>query len=432
MDILEKINRAFGNWYEGLFGGTDDVRPRDILRRILAAMEDNRKEGFDNKVYVPNQYILEIAVDDEEEKEYLLSFLDRAELEAAIRRYCQQNHYHIRGPLDFTIKESDDPDAKRRGEKVRVRCRYNTRINAPEAPAAVAPSASERIVAPVGEIPALPAEDRTVANLRHLDGGDASDEGGTVPAIALATLVVYAPDRPPYRYMIARGSVNIGRSSRANNELVIESDGQLSKRHARIELDADGQFTLYDLDSTNGTKVNGKRIDNRSLHDGDEIIVGTTRILFQRSQAGEGAQSEEASQPSSARSQGTFGGAAAAPLHDGGSSSPPKRQLRLRASRLILMDDDQEVDDYLLASETLIGRGVTNDIVLPDRTIATRHARILYDGEYYQLEVLSDESPTERNGAPVPRGKTVALQDGDKLTLGSLTLLFVDGTGESR
>ena len=50
----------------------------------------------------------------------------------------------------------------------------------------------------------------------------------------------------------------IGRSPRSGNDLTIESDGQISKRHARIELDAEGRFTLYDLDSTNGTKVNGQ------------------------------------------------------------------------------------------------------------------------------------------------------------------------------
>src|ERR1700726_4508531 len=75
MDLFEKFNRTFGSWYEGLFGGGDDVRPKDILRRIIAALEDHRKEGFDNRIYVPNQYVLEINVHDEEEKEYLLSFL---------------------------------------------------------------------------------------------------------------------------------------------------------------------------------------------------------------------------------------------------------------------------------------------------------------------------------------------------------------------
>lgn len=425
MDILEKINRAFGNWYEGLFGGSDDVHPKDILRRILAAMEDNRKEGFDNKIYVPNQYVLEIAVEDEEEKDYLLSFLDRDELEAAIRRYCQQNHYHIRGGLDFTIKESDDPEAARRGEKVRVRCRYNTKITAPEpAPAAISPAAP-----PMQEaLPSIPVEERTVAGASTYDAGE---EGGTVPAIALATLVVYAPDRPPFRYLIARGSVAIGRSARSGNHLVVESDGQISKRHARIELDADGQFTLYDLDSTNGTKVNGKRIENRTLRDGDEITLGATRILFQRQAIGENAGSEEVSPRQSGRAQGTYGGAAAVlPREEGGSSSPPVRPLRVRAARLILTNAMGDVDDYLLASETLIGRAVTNDIVLPDRSIATRHARIVHDGEGYVLEPLAEDGmATAHNGRAVPVGKAVSLTDGDSISLGSLTLRFEDGTG---
>src|SRR5438552_703942 len=121
MEIFEKVNRAFGSWYEGLFGGSDDVRPKDILRRIFVAMEENRKEHLDDKIYVPNHYILEIAVDDEEEKEYLRSFLVREELETAIRRYCKQNRYEVRGGLEFTIREVEpDPEARRR-EKVRVR-----------------------------------------------------------------------------------------------------------------------------------------------------------------------------------------------------------------------------------------------------------------------------------------------------------------------
>src|SRR5579871_4968641 len=136
MNPLERFNRTFGTWYEGLFGGSDDVRPKDILRRILAAMEDHRKEGFDNRIYVPNQYILEINVHDSEEKEYLLSFLNKDELEAAVRRYCQQNHYHIRGALDFTIKEVEDAELNpaKRGEKVRVRCRYDSKVTAPAPP----------------------------------------------------------------------------------------------------------------------------------------------------------------------------------------------------------------------------------------------------------------------------------------------------------
>jgi hypothetical protein len=279
MDLFEKINRSFGSWYEGLFGGGDDVRPKDILRRIIAAMEDHRKEGFDNRVYVPNQYVLEINVHDEEEKQYLLSFLDRDELEVALRRYCQQNHYHIRGTLDFTIKEVEELEAENNGkrEKVRVRCRYDTKVTAPEAKAEFSLPQGPSVPGMAALSPAA-HEDRTVAST----WGDHDMEEGTVPSVSSAALIVYAPDRPPHRFAIARGAISIGRSPRVGNDLVIESDGQLSKRHARIEMDADGRFTLYDLGSTNGTKVNGRRVDNRTLHDNDEITLGATRITFQQ------------------------------------------------------------------------------------------------------------------------------------------------------
>lgn len=422
MDLFEKINRSFGSWYEGLFGGSDDVRPKDILRRILTAMENHRKEGFDNKVYVPNQYVLEINVHDEEEKEYLLSFLNKDELEAAVRRYCQQNHYHIRGALDFTIKEVEDVElaAGKKGEKVRVRCRYDSKVTAPEPPKLLEARRETSLI-----------EERTVANV----GLYGEEEGGTVPSVASAGVVVYAPDRSPYRFAIARAAISIGRSPKAGNDLVIESDGQISKRHARIELDADGHFTIYDLGSTNGTKVNGRRIDNRTLHDGDEIQVGATRLTFQQtpleSSLIDPTRAEEAQHAAvgaGGRTQGFYGGAAASPVvEENGSSSPPRRMLHSRTARLVLTDGLQDVDDFLLASETIIGRGVTNDIVLPDRSIATRHARLVNDGDGYRLEALSDGNSTTLNGIPLPARQPAPLHDGDRIGLGVLTMRFESG-----
>jgi pSer/pThr/pTyr-binding forkhead associated (FHA) protein len=414
MDLFEKINRSFGQWYEGLFGGSDDVRPKDILRRILAAMEDNRKEGFDSKIYVPNQYILEINVQDEEEKEYLLSFLNKDELEAAVRKYCQQNQYHIRGALDFTVREadadSDSADADKKPEKVRVRCRYDTRVTAP--PARYAPE---------------PPEDRTVAKVSMHN----PDEEGTVAAVASASLVVYAPDRSPFRYSISRGSVLIGRSASSGCDLVIASDGQISKKHAKIELDPDGKFTLYDLNSTNGTKINGRRVENRSLNDGDEIHIGETRITFQRSASESYVPASGGPvtrpEPRLAASRGMYGGAAMRNFEEPGSSSPPLRLLHTRSARLVLMDAEQDVDDYLLASETTLGRAVTNDIVLPERSVAARHARICSDGDGYTLEPLAPGHIVAVNGVPLAAGESSVLRDRDRITLGTLTLRFESG-----
>ena len=125
MDIFERFNSKFGKWYEGLFGGdAGELRPKDVLRKIIGAMEDGRKEGFDGKVYVPNKYILELAVDDVEEREYLLSFLDEEELVAVLQRFMAQNGYKTRGPLDFTIAEVPEPEREAGREKLRVRVRY--------------------------------------------------------------------------------------------------------------------------------------------------------------------------------------------------------------------------------------------------------------------------------------------------------------------
>ena len=47
-----------------------------------------------------------------------------------------------------------------------------------------------------------------------------------------------------------------------------------SRVHCRIEVDADGGVEVVDLDSTNGTFVNGQRATRAALKDGDRLGVG--------------------------------------------------------------------------------------------------------------------------------------------------------------
>ena len=407
MDLFEKFNRSFGSWYEGLFGGSDDVRPKDILRLILSAIEDNRKEGFDNRVYVPNQYVLEIAVNDEEEKEYLLAFLDRAELEAAIRRCCKQNNYHIRGPLEFTVREVDDPAIlNKRGEKVRVRCRYNTKIAGLEPAAVPAPPMRSE----------APDEDRTIASVASRD----DDEEGTVAAIVAGLLVVHPPDRPAFRYGLTRPAVTIGRSLKAGNDIVIESDTQMSRQHARIQRDATGHFTVQDLKTTNGSFVNGGRVERATLNHGDEIRLGLTRIVFERGSDDNDGGDLRVGAPAIRRP------VTESPLEL--PSGPYPRKLQVRTARLVWVEGGRDKDDFLLASETLIGRGVTNDIVLPDRSVATRHARVsVSDGSYLIESLRSDSAPTLLNGLALLPGQPTPLKQGDRIVVGSVQLRFEAG-----
>ena len=399
MDFLERFNSKFGNWYEGLFGGdAGELRPKDVLRKITAAMEDHRKEGFDNKVYVPNKYVLELAVDDPEERDYLLSFLDEEELVSVLKRFMAQNHYHTRGPLDFTIADISEAERGAGREKLRVKVRFEKGHEAPPA----APDASP-VSTGEGAWHAKPAQEVRLGadpdDLPTVAGMDFDeDEPGTVPAIAWAALAITASDGRKSHFSLTRPETSIGRSRNAGNDLVLDSDGMASKTHARIERERDGHFTLYDLGSTNGVKVNGARVEgNRLLRDGDEILIGATKLTFQ--------QAGDAERPSP-------------PEVDAGGGNAPRR------GRLVTPDGQEHV----LASETLIGRAVTSDIVLQDLSVATKHARIVApDAATYYLESLAVEQETLHNGRPAPPGRRTLLADGDEVTLGRVALRFVGG-----
>jgi pSer/pThr/pTyr-binding forkhead associated (FHA) protein len=73
--------------------------------------------------------------------------------------------------------------------------------------------------------------------------------------------------------------LTIGRGGQ--NDVSIEGDEFASARHARVEPRRDGVW-VQDLGSTNGTHVNGVRIDRpRRLTDGDVVRIGETELRFE-------------------------------------------------------------------------------------------------------------------------------------------------------
>ena len=78
----------------------------------------------------------------------------------------------------------------------------------------------------------------------------------------------------------------IGRSSKKRNlqpEIACDWDGAVSHRHAKIELDPDGNVFLVDLGSTNGTMLNGQLISPNNpvkLKDGDRVSLGGKTALI--------------------------------------------------------------------------------------------------------------------------------------------------------
>ncbi|NBD34544.1 MAG: FHA domain-containing protein, partial [Chloroflexi bacterium] len=67
-----------------------------------------------------------------------------------------------------------------------------------------------------------------------------------------------------------------GRSSQ--NDVVLQ-DAKVSRHHARIERRQAGYY-LVDLHSSNGSFVNGRRVEHALLHHGDEIRLGNAVMEF--------------------------------------------------------------------------------------------------------------------------------------------------------
>lgn len=60
---------------------------------------------------------------------------------------------------------------------------------------------------------------------------------------------------------------------------VVLNDDAVSAQHAKVKEEGN-VFVLYDLASTNGTKVNSHRVEKKFLQDDDEIEIGRTKMIF--------------------------------------------------------------------------------------------------------------------------------------------------------
>jgi hypothetical protein len=81
------------------------------------------------------------------------------------------------------------------------------------------------------------------------------------------------------RYVLDENTVVLGRLPDCDITL---NDTNVSRHHAEIRPAGTG-FVLVDLGSTNGSKVNGVRVAQRELVDGDELGFGNIRLVFQAS-----------------------------------------------------------------------------------------------------------------------------------------------------
>ena len=80
-------------------------------------------------------------------------------------------------------------------------------------------------------------------------------------------------------FPLNRSVVTIGRESGNDLQLL---HSEVSRRHAEVRQTGPNRFEFFDLDSSNGTSVNGKNQSRCELTDGDQIQIGSTCLIFEQ------------------------------------------------------------------------------------------------------------------------------------------------------
>jgi pSer/pThr/pTyr-binding forkhead associated (FHA) protein len=81
------------------------------------------------------------------------------------------------------------------------------------------------------------------------------------------------------RVVLGPEPITIGRLPEST---IVINDPNASRRHAEIRRSGN-DVLVVDLNSTNGTRVNGATVRERVLADGDQVVIGTTVLRFETS-----------------------------------------------------------------------------------------------------------------------------------------------------
>lgn len=193
----------------------------------------------------------------------------------------------------------------------------------------------------------------------------------------------------------------IGRSPQ--NDLVL-NDPEVSGQHAQIRREADG-FFLEDLQSSNGTFLNGARLSAPArLAGGALITVGKTQLQFVM-----------ATPPQENLHMTSVGLPEAAPPPSAVPSDPVWGTLQVNG---------REIPLQMFSPN--IGRDAKADIVLDDPSISYVHAQLVRQGNDVYLRDLGSRNGTYVNGQLVSVPHRLA--HGDRIKLGETSLVFRSGS----
>ncbi|PIE02418.1 MAG: hypothetical protein CSA81_07065 [Acidobacteria bacterium] len=127
---------------------------------------------------------------------------------------------------------------------------------------------------PTPELSDEPATVRIDKSQLNWDTDKGETEGTMI--ISNPKIIAIVDGKEGQVFSLGMGTTTLGRSP--ENDIHIPEE-RISRKHAQVSF-GPGGYSIYDMNSENGTYVNGSRVQEQILTDGDVILIGTTQFVF--------------------------------------------------------------------------------------------------------------------------------------------------------
>jgi predicted component of type VI protein secretion system len=287
----------FESWVERIINAPfalmfpSKLEPAEVARRLERAMEDGALLQGGGYYLVPNVYDIYVSIKDHQQLFPAQSILLRNWQDTLITFARRKQHYTLKTRPILRLHA----DSKMRLGTVNIEAKLEDPrqmsggtnnmggVEATQALNAEQLALLRAQFTPGQQSPGIANANPSSSNAARMQPGNpAMSFVSSAPPLALplASLTIRLPQGGQQVYRIEKPAINIGRQ--LSNDIIVE-DKRVSRNHAQIKFQPDGQFVIFDLGSTNGISINGTpHMRQHTLQHGDRFTIGSYDFYFQR------------------------------------------------------------------------------------------------------------------------------------------------------
>jgi len=298
---LIKLETLIQRWVESPFARLfpSRLQPVEIEHRLEREMENNSLLQGEGRRLAPNIYDIYLSMKDHQQMAPSQDTLIR-DWQKQLVEFARHRHFTLRTvPVIRLHSDTSLPTGIMRIQ-AEIADRQSGGTEGPMATQAISAEQMDQLRAHIASAgkPIPPGLGGSAPNYPNMASGalgsqpipsainaygpSASIPPSTQPQVNMprAWLTIRLPQNGQQTYRIEKLAVNIGRQ--LTNDIIVE-DKRVSRNHAQIKFQPDGQFAIFDLGSTNGITINNTPNQrNHILRNGDRFTIGSYDFYFER------------------------------------------------------------------------------------------------------------------------------------------------------